>query len=156
MNPAEGVYHVEVQGQSRATAEALDDFPLYAHASGRWAKRVKGTICYFGLWRDDRNGQRALQTWIDQRDDLLAGRKPRRPGDPDSATIKELCDAFLTAKEALVSVDGEEHAIGQAVLVLVSGGTPGTTYTLSCKATGTPTGTYQLLGTLIVEDDPET
>lgn len=37
-------------------------FPLYAHASGRWAKKVRGGIRYFGTCGDP---QTALHTWLD-------------------------------------------------------------------------------------------
>lgn len=79
------------------------DFPLFPHASGRWAKKVRGQLCYFGKWSDDPKGERAIQQWLDQKDDLLAGRKPRPAGVTAGVTVKELCDEFLTAKENLVA-----------------------------------------------------
>jgi integrase len=76
-----------------------DDFPLFPHASGRWAKKVRGTLCYFGKWSDDPKGERALNLWLDQKDDLLAGRKPRPKGEAAGPTVKLVCDSFLTRKE---------------------------------------------------------
>lgn len=73
------------------------DFPLFPHNNGRWAKKVRKKLCYFGKWSDDPKGNRALNLWLDQKDDLLAGRKPRK-ADGDSLTVAELCDAFLNAK----------------------------------------------------------
>ena len=58
-------------------AKPHKDYPLYAHASGRWAKKVRGTTRYFGPW-DDPEG--ALNKWLDQKDDLLAGREPTGHG----------------------------------------------------------------------------
>ena len=72
------------------------DFPLYAHASRRWAKKVRGVTRFFGPW-DDPDG--ALNKWLDQRDDLLAGREPRATG--DGLTIRTLVNLFLESKEAL-------------------------------------------------------
>jgi hypothetical protein len=76
-----------------------DDFPLFAHASGRWAKKIRGNLRYFGKWSDDPKGERALNKWLDEKDDLLAGREPRANGDDAGPTIKLLVDSFLTRKE---------------------------------------------------------
>ena len=76
------------------------DFPLYAHVQGRWAKKVRGKVHYFTYWRDDPKGEAALAMWLDQKDDLLAGRDPRAKKD-DELTVAGLCNEFLTHKEQL-------------------------------------------------------
>lgn len=73
------------------------DFPLYPHATGRWAKKIRGRLHYFGPW-DDPEG--ALQRYLDQRDDLHAGRKPRMKG--EGLAVRELLNRFLTSKKRLV------------------------------------------------------
>jgi integrase len=73
------------------------DFPLYAHASGRWAKKVRQKLHYFGRWEDP---DAALAKWLEQKDDLLAGRTPRAAG--SGLTMRDLCNSFLTAKKRLV------------------------------------------------------
>lgn len=72
------------------------DFPLFPHATGYWAKKVRGELKYFGSWRDDPKGQRALEQWAEQKDDLLAGRTPRAMR--DGLTLIDLCNAFYRAK----------------------------------------------------------
>src|SRR5579872_4060130 len=79
-------------------AKPRKDFPLFPHRTGRWAKKIRGKFVYFGKWADDPKGERAIQKWLDEKDDLLAGREPRPKGD-ESPTVKFVCDAFLTAKE---------------------------------------------------------
>lgn len=73
------------------------DYPLYPHATGRWAKKIRGRVHYFGPW-DDPEG--ALQRYLDQQDDLHAGRKPRTRS--DGLRIGELLNRFLTSKKRLV------------------------------------------------------
>jgi integrase len=79
------------------------DFPLFAHATGQWAKKVRGRLVYFGTWKDP---QAALDRWLDQKDDLLAGRTPQRG---DGLTVRDLVNQFLTSKKRLI----ESHELDQ-------------------------------------------
>ena len=72
------------------------DFPLFAHAAGVWAKKIRGKLHYFGPWSDPDG---ALQRYLDQKDDLLAGRTPRAKS--DGLTIRDLINRFLTSKQHL-------------------------------------------------------
>lgn len=79
------------------------DFPLWPHPSGRWAKKVKGRVYYFGKW-DDPHG--ALDQWHSDQADILAGRKRKsrlgKSGNDDAPTVRDLVNRFLTSKKNLV------------------------------------------------------
>ena len=74
-------------------AKPNKNFPLFPHQNGSWAKKVRGKLHYFDGWGDH---NAALQKWLDEKDDLLAGRTPR--AQTGELTLKELADRFLTAK----------------------------------------------------------
>jgi len=74
------------------------DFPLFPHATGRWAKKIRQQFHYFGKTADDPTGQAALEKWLEQKDDLLAGRTPR--GNADGLAIYQLVNHYLNAKKA--------------------------------------------------------
>lgn len=78
------------------------DFPLFPHATGRWAKKVLGKFHYFGKVADDPNGTAALEQWLADKDALLAGRIPRRKVDADAVTIQKLVNAYLATKKGQV------------------------------------------------------
>jgi integrase len=78
-------------------AKPRDDFPLFPHASGQWAKKIRGRLVYFGVWADP---DAALASYLAQKDALHAGKKPRP--DPDAVTIKDVANAFLNHKKALL------------------------------------------------------
>lgn len=79
------------------TDKPRKDFPLFRHQNGQWAKKVRGKLWYFGVEPNE-----ALDRWVHDKDDLLAGRTPR-PYSQDSLTVKQLCDLFLESKEAKVA-----------------------------------------------------
>jgi len=78
-------------------AKPYSEYPLFAHAAGVWAKKIRGKLHYSGPWDDP---EAALAKYLEQKDSLHAGRTPRP--DPAGLTIKDLANAFLQAKQALV------------------------------------------------------
>jgi len=76
------------------------DFPLFPHATRRWAKKIKQRLHYFGPVTNggDRGAQAALELYLEQRDDLHAGRTPRKQR--GGLTIADLANRFLSSKQA--------------------------------------------------------
>lgn len=97
--------HSKMSKRRKKPAKPRPDFPLFPHATGRWAKKIKGKLHYFGPWAD---ADAALARYVEERDDLYAGRKPRRKG--EGLTVKDLVNKFLAAKKA--RVDAGELALG--------------------------------------------
>ncbi|WP_168566924.1 tyrosine-type recombinase/integrase [Crateriforma spongiae] len=70
------------------------DFPLFAHASGQWAKKVRGRLHYFGKWD---NPVAAEAKWERDKLALLEGRDPNR--DDTGDTVGWLCNVFMDSKQ---------------------------------------------------------
>jgi hypothetical protein len=73
------------------------DFPLFPHATGRCAKKIRGKLHYFGPWGDPDG---ALDRYEAQKEALHAGLTPRP--DTRTLTVKSVVTAFLEHKEALL------------------------------------------------------
>jgi integrase len=76
-----------------------DDFPLSVHkGTGYWTKKVRGRPYYFGRVADDPKGVAALRQWLEEKDDLLAGREPRAK--TDGLTVRDLANKFMIDRDA--------------------------------------------------------
>lgn len=89
--------HPTTRDSTDKPAKPYSDFPLFAHAAGVWAKKIRGKLHYFGPWHDPDG---ALNKYLEQKDALHAGRKPRP--DTEAVSIKEICNAFLNHKQSLL------------------------------------------------------
>jgi len=84
-----------------------EGFPLTPHASGKWQKKIRGRIHYFGAWARRVDGklervkgdgwEEALELYKEQAEDLHAGREPRVLS--GGFTLVELCNKFLESKK---------------------------------------------------------
>jgi hypothetical protein len=69
---------------STKPAKPSPEFPLTAHPAGYWCKKIRGKLHYFGPRFDPKDADTAagaadaaLTEYLDQKDALHAGRKPR-------------------------------------------------------------------------------
>jgi integrase len=83
----------------RKPAKPYPEYPLTAHPAGVWCKKIRGKLFYFGPW-DDPDG--ALKKYLAEKDDLHAGRTPGAQSAPDAVSIKDVCNAFLRARQERV------------------------------------------------------
>lgn len=101
-------------------------FPLFPHVTGRWARKVKGRLHYFGRWgvkrgvnivpvEDvDASAAAALAEFNRQWPYLQAGRTPPPADAPAGSTMRDVCNAFLTEKtHAVESGELSAHSLSE-------------------------------------------
>lgn len=84
-------------------AKPRPDFPLFAHASGKWAKTIRNHTYYFGTWSDPAGAE---SDYLAVADDLHAGRTPSEKPKTGGASLSFIVNKFLAAKEQAMK-DGE-------------------------------------------------
>jgi hypothetical protein len=91
------------RGKTQKPNKPYPDFPLFPHAAGAWAKKIRGKLHYFGPWADSNV---ALKKYLAEKDARHAGRKPRE--NSARLTAKDVCNDFPNVKQT--RVDSEELA----------------------------------------------
>src|SRR5262249_35015782 len=84
-------------GKAAKPAKPYPQFPLTPHPAGYWCKKIRGKLHYFGPWSDPDG---ALKKYLEQKDDLHAGRTPRP--EPEALIVKVVVNQFLNGKQARV------------------------------------------------------
>lgn len=87
-------------GKADRPPKPYEGYPLFAHPSGQWAKKVRRRLVYFGSWRTDPEGTTALETFNREWPYLKEGRTPPAIDVRDGCTLRQLCNEFLKAKDA--------------------------------------------------------
>ena len=82
-------------------AQSKKKCPLWQRSDGRWCKKIKGQFHYFG-----KDKEAALAQWEDEKEDLLAGRPPRRSS--GSLTVKQGINLYLEARQSDVATNDLE------------------------------------------------
>src|SRR5262245_61112361 len=75
-------------------AKPYPDFPLTPHPTGRWCKKIRGRLVYFGPWDDP---HAALAKYLSEKDRLHAGLTPA--DNRDELTVYSLAAKFLMTKK---------------------------------------------------------
>jgi len=100
------VSHSSTTKTTRKPAKPYEGFPMFAHPSGMWAKKIRGKLIYFTSWRTDPGGTDALQQLNREWPYLKEGKAPPSTDVSGGCTLKQLCNDFLRSKEAKLN-DGE-------------------------------------------------
>ena len=75
------------------------EFPLFAHQSKQWAKKIKGRMWYFGTWD---NPTAALEKYNAEVHEIQAGRDPRRTRGHVSSgelSVYDMCNLYLARQQ---------------------------------------------------------
>jgi integrase len=85
------------KGKPAKPSKPYEGFPLYAHAAGVWAKKIRGKTYYFSVWADP---AAALEQLNREYPYLKEGREPPAVDISDGCKLRQLCNEFLNSKRA--------------------------------------------------------
>lgn len=89
-----------VVSDNREAKKPYPEYPLTPHPTGRWCKKVRGRLWYFGAIAD--GWQAALNRYKTEIDDIQAGRKPGSRN-KTGLRLRQLCNRWLHHKRGLVN-----------------------------------------------------
>ena len=97
--------------RTQKPAKPYAEFPLFSHANGQWAKKIRGRIIFFGSWKTA-SWNDALDRYLNERDALYAGRSVDRH-DADGMTVDEWLNSWVAERLADVEAGriGPQHAL---------------------------------------------
>ncbi|MDP6558055.1 MAG: site-specific integrase [Pirellulaceae bacterium] len=79
---------------TKKPSKPYDDFPLYAHNCGQWAKKIRGNTRYFGRFKH--GWEAALKRFDKEKHALYAGHTPSQT--TDELILEGACNWFIGAK----------------------------------------------------------
>lgn len=89
--------------QRRKPGKPYPSFPLTAHNNGRWCKKIRGKVHFFGVWADPEG---ALAQYRRAASDLHAGRQPVTATIATGVTsVKDVANGFLTCQQQRVEAN---------------------------------------------------
>ena len=91
---------VSKSNASQRVSKPYEGFPLTPHPTGRWCKKIRGKLHYFGKTAGDEQGTAALAIFNYEWTWLKDGRTPPVRDRGEGVTVRALCNAFLTSKLA--------------------------------------------------------
>ena len=103
-----------IEARKPKPVKPYEGFPLFPHASGRWAKKIRQKLHFFGRWANtvlgevipvesvDASASEALAKFNQEWPYLSEGRTPP-PVDVDGCTIRDLVNLFLTEKQSRIN-----------------------------------------------------
>ena len=71
-------------------------FPIFAHPSGQWAKKIRQKLYYFGVWAEPEAALERLNREYPYRKE---GREPPAVDVSGGCTLQKLCNEFLHSKK---------------------------------------------------------
>jgi integrase len=84
---------------ARKPQKPSPDFPLFAHSSGKWAKKIKGQLRYFGRWEDPDAALREYESFLQSAEPASSQPAARTVAVASAVNLADACNCFLAAQE---------------------------------------------------------